>query len=148
MDRWIELPRLKCLRWIWVGRIKVNYFWLSEPMMPQVTKEEIQQGGDGLVIEGRLNHGSVSQVMHSCKICTAVKKAKWVKPLWYGGQWLKYKYVEAWEIDYITFLKPTKKVLCIYSGGNNLRRCARCLKALPVIPSWALKNKFCGNMTP
>ncbi|GAB0189131.1 hypothetical protein GRJ2_001378400 [Grus japonensis] len=32
----------------------------------------------------------------------AIKQAKWVKPLWYGGRWLKYKYGEAWQIDYIT----------------------------------------------
>ncbi|KAK4817076.1 hypothetical protein QYF61_027105 [Mycteria americana] len=32
----------------------------------------------------------------------AVKQAKRLKPLWYGGRWLKYKYGEAWQIDYIT----------------------------------------------
>ncbi|RMC02446.1 hypothetical protein DUI87_20839 [Hirundo rustica rustica] len=30
------------------------------------------------------------------------KQAKRVKPLWYGGRWLKYRYGEAWQIDYIT----------------------------------------------
>lgn len=25
-----------------------------------------------------------------------------MKPLWYGGWWSKYKYGEAWQIDYIT----------------------------------------------
>ncbi|GAB0208574.1 hypothetical protein GRJ2_003323100 [Grus japonensis] len=45
----------------------------------------------------------ISQVIHECETCAAIKQAKWVKPLWYGGQWLKYKYGEAWQIDYITF---------------------------------------------
>ncbi|KAF4796688.1 hypothetical protein TURU_082095 [Turdus rufiventris] len=34
--------------------------------------------------------------------CAAIKQAKRVKPLWYGGRWSKYKYGEAWQIDYIT----------------------------------------------
>ncbi|RMC12085.1 hypothetical protein DUI87_11220 [Hirundo rustica rustica] len=29
-------------------------------------------------------------------------RPKPVKPLWYGGRWSKYKYGEAWQIDYIT----------------------------------------------
>ncbi|RMC22069.1 hypothetical protein DUI87_02940 [Hirundo rustica rustica] len=32
----------------------------------------------------------------------AIKQAKRVKPLWYGGRWSNYKYGEAWQIDYIT----------------------------------------------
>ncbi|RMB88954.1 hypothetical protein DUI87_34662 [Hirundo rustica rustica] len=35
-------------------------------------------------------------------MCAAIKQAKRVKPLWYGGRWSKYKYGEAWQIDYIT----------------------------------------------
>lgn len=34
MDRWIKLPRLKCLRWIWIDSVSVNYLWLSGPMTP------------------------------------------------------------------------------------------------------------------
>ena len=30
-----------------------------------------------------------------------IEQAKQLKPLWYGQQWLKYKYGEAWQIDYI-----------------------------------------------
>ncbi|GAB0206554.1 mitochondrial enolase superfamily member 1 [Grus japonensis] len=45
---------------------------------------------------------TISQVIHQCEICAAIKQAKRVKPLWYGGRWLKYKYGEAWQIDYIT----------------------------------------------
>ncbi|RMC09942.1 hypothetical protein DUI87_12729 [Hirundo rustica rustica] len=49
-----------------------------------------------------LTMDSISQVIHNCETCTAIKQAKWVKPLWYGGRWLKYRYGEAWQIDYIT----------------------------------------------
>ncbi|GAB0179225.1 hypothetical protein GRJ2_000387800 [Grus japonensis] len=44
----------------------------------------------------------MAQVIHECETRTAIKQAKRVKPLWYGGRWLKYKYGEAWQIDYIT----------------------------------------------
>ncbi|RMC20757.1 hypothetical protein DUI87_01609 [Hirundo rustica rustica] len=40
--------------------------------------------------------------MHDCETCAAIEQAKQVKPLWYGGRWSKYKYGEAWQIDYIT----------------------------------------------
>ncbi|XP_053791146.1 uncharacterized protein K02A2.6-like isoform X1 [Vidua chalybeata] len=45
---------------------------------------------------------SISQVIHDCETCATIKQAKRVKPLWYGGRWSKYKYGEAWQIDYIT----------------------------------------------
>ena len=34
--------------------------------------------------------------------CAAIKQAKRIQPQWYGGRWLKYKYGEAWQIDYMT----------------------------------------------
>ncbi|RMC19617.1 hypothetical protein DUI87_03177 [Hirundo rustica rustica] len=43
-----------------------------------------------------------TRVIHDCQTCAAIKQAKRVKPLWYGGRWSKYKYGEAWQIDYIT----------------------------------------------
>jgi len=46
---------------------------------------------------------AIAQVIHECETCAAIKQAKWVKPQWYGGRWLKYKYGEAWQIDYVTF---------------------------------------------
>ncbi|GAB0207330.1 hypothetical protein GRJ2_003198600 [Grus japonensis] len=49
-----------------------------------------------------LSMDAISQVLHQCETCAAIKQAKRVKPLWYGGRWLKYKYGEAWQIDYIT----------------------------------------------
>ena len=51
MDRWMKVPSLECLRWIWTGKTRVSYFWLSEPMTPQVIREEMQYT-DGLVIKG------------------------------------------------------------------------------------------------
>ncbi|KAK4810476.1 hypothetical protein QYF61_004256 [Mycteria americana] len=45
---------------------------------------------------------TIAQVIHECETCAAIKQAKRLKPLWYGGRWLKYKYGEAWQIDSIT----------------------------------------------
>ncbi|XP_062465642.1 insertion element IS476 uncharacterized 39.2 kDa protein-like [Pezoporus occidentalis] len=45
---------------------------------------------------------TIAQVIHECETCAAIKQAKRLKPLWDGGRWLKYKYGEAWQIDYIT----------------------------------------------
>ncbi|GAB0203959.1 hypothetical protein GRJ2_002861500 [Grus japonensis] len=49
-----------------------------------------------------LTMDAISQVIHECETCAAIKQAKLLKPLWYGGRWLKYKHGEAWQIDYIT----------------------------------------------
>ncbi|RMC18055.1 hypothetical protein DUI87_04934 [Hirundo rustica rustica] len=49
-----------------------------------------------------LTMDNISQVIHNCETCAAIKQAKRVKPLWYSGRWLKYRYGEAWQIDYIT----------------------------------------------
>ncbi|RMC18179.1 hypothetical protein DUI87_05060 [Hirundo rustica rustica] len=52
------------------------------------------------------SHGSSwslwQKVIHDCETCAAIKQAERVKPIWYGRQWSKYKYGEAWQIDYIT----------------------------------------------
>ncbi|KAK4833001.1 hypothetical protein QYF61_027025, partial [Mycteria americana] len=45
---------------------------------------------------------TIAQVIHECETCSAIKQSKRLKPPWYGGLWLKYKYGEAWQIDYIT----------------------------------------------
>lgn len=31
-----------------------------------------------------------------------VKRAKHIKPLWYGGLWLNYTYGETWQVDYFS----------------------------------------------
>ncbi|RMC19953.1 hypothetical protein DUI87_00798 [Hirundo rustica rustica] len=59
---------------------------------------------DAHIPKSRANeeHQNNEQVIHDCQTCAAIKQAKRVKPLWYGGRWSKYKYGEAWQIDYIT----------------------------------------------
>ncbi|RMB88620.1 hypothetical protein DUI87_35008 [Hirundo rustica rustica] len=59
---------------------------------------------DAHIPKSRANeeHRNNEQVIHDCETCAAIKQAKWVKPLWYGGRWSKYKYGEAWQIDYNT----------------------------------------------
>jgi len=52
--------------------------------------------------EMALTMDTIAQVIHECETCAAVQQAKRVKTQWYGGRWLKYKYGEAWQIDYIT----------------------------------------------
>ncbi|KAK4823102.1 LOW QUALITY PROTEIN: hypothetical protein QYF61_025840 [Mycteria americana] len=49
-----------------------------------------------------LTMDTIAKVIHECETCAAIKQAKRLKPLWYGGRWLKYKHGEAWQIDYIT----------------------------------------------
>ncbi|KAK4806163.1 hypothetical protein QYF61_001086 [Mycteria americana] len=49
-----------------------------------------------------LTMDTIAQVIHECETCAAIKQSKRLKPLWYGGRWLKYQYGEAWPIDYIT----------------------------------------------
>ncbi|TRZ07109.1 hypothetical protein HGM15179_019997 [Zosterops borbonicus] len=56
---------------------------------------------------------SISQVINDCEMCAVIKQAKRVKPLWYGGQWSKYKYGEAWQIDYITLPQTCQAWFCL-----------------------------------
>ena len=44
---------------------------------------------------------AIAQVIHDCDTCATIKQAKRMKPLWGEGQWQKYKYGKAWQIDYI-----------------------------------------------
>ncbi|RMC20409.1 hypothetical protein DUI87_01259 [Hirundo rustica rustica] len=59
---------------------------------------------DAHIPKSRANeeHRNNERVIHDCGMCAVIKQAKRVKPLWYGGRWSKYKYGEAWQIDYIT----------------------------------------------
>ena len=45
---------------------------------------------------------ALAQVIPECETCARIKQAKRLKPISYGGRWSKYKYGEAWQIDYIT----------------------------------------------
>ncbi|TRZ13895.1 hypothetical protein HGM15179_013220 [Zosterops borbonicus] len=81
--------------------------WSPTRQVAQATKRKGHQSRDATYKWARdrgvdLTMDSISQVIHDCETCAAIKQAKQVKPLWYGGQWSKYKYGEAWQIDYIT----------------------------------------------
>jgi len=49
-----------------------------------------------------LTMDAIAQVIHDCETCAIIKQAKRMKPLWEEGRWQKYKYGEAWQVDYIT----------------------------------------------
>ncbi|KAJ7406322.1 hypothetical protein BTVI_65861 [Pitangus sulphuratus] len=44
---------------------------------------------------------TISQFIHDHETCATIKQPKTLKPLWYGGRWSKYRYGEAWQVDYI-----------------------------------------------
>ncbi|RMC21691.1 hypothetical protein DUI87_02559 [Hirundo rustica rustica] len=73
----------------------------------KAAKVKVSQGRDATYRWARdrgvdVTMDSISQAIHNYETCAAIKQAKRVKPLWYGGRWLKYRYGEAWQIDYIT----------------------------------------------
>ncbi|RMC19716.1 hypothetical protein DUI87_03280 [Hirundo rustica rustica] len=98
-----------------------------------------------------LTMDSISQVIHDCETCAAIKQAKRVKPLWYGGRWSKYKYGDAWQIDYIT-LPQTRQgkryVLTMVEATTGWLETYPVPHATARTPSWALKSKSCGDMVP
>ena len=49
-----------------------------------------------------LTMDAIAQVVHNCETYAIIRQAKRMKPLWGEGRWQKYKYGEAWQIDYIT----------------------------------------------
>ncbi|PKU28243.1 hypothetical protein llap_21453 [Limosa lapponica baueri] len=92
---------------------------------------------------------TIVQVIHECETCAAIKQAMRLKPLWYGGRWLKHKYCGAWQIDYITLPQThqgKRHVLTMVEATTEW------LETYPVpLPrtlSWALKSKSCGDMAP
>ncbi|RMC19224.1 hypothetical protein DUI87_03829 [Hirundo rustica rustica] len=98
-----------------------------------------------------LTMDSISQVIHDCETCAAIKQAKWVKPLWYGGRWSKCKYGEAWQIDYIT-LPQTRQGKCYVL--TMVEATMGWLETYPVphATAWntilGLETKSCGGMVP
>ncbi|KAF4794261.1 hypothetical protein TURU_103254 [Turdus rufiventris] len=102
-----------------VGRLPVKVHHVDAHVPKSRANEEHQhneQGRDATYKWVRnqgvdLTMDSISQVIHDCGKCTAIKKAKRVKLLWYGERWYKYKYGEAWQIDYIT-LPQTRQGKC------------------------------------
>ncbi|KAF4805515.1 hypothetical protein TURU_000688 [Turdus rufiventris] len=94
---------------------------------------------------------SISQVIHDCETCAAIKQAKQVKPLWYGGHWSKYKYGEAWQIDYIT-LPETRQgkryILTVVEATTGWLENYPVPHATARTPSWALRNRSFGGIVP
>uniref|UniRef100_A0A8B9G813 RNase H type-1 domain-containing protein n=1 Tax=Amazona collaria TaxID=241587 RepID=A0A8B9G813_9PSIT len=94
---------------------------------------------------------TIAQVIHDCETCAAIKQVKQLKPLWYGGQWLKYKYGEAWQIDYIT-LPPThqgkRHALTMVEATTGWLETYTVPHATAQTLSWTLRNRFCGKMAP
>ncbi|GAB0207149.1 hypothetical protein GRJ2_003180500 [Grus japonensis] len=98
-----------------------------------------------------LSMDAISQVIHECETCSAIKQAKCLKPLWYGGRWLKCKYGEAWQIDYITLPQTQQSkryVLRMVEQPPDGWKHILCPMPLPGTPSWVLKSKSCGDMAP
>uniref|UniRef100_A0A8C3PKW3 RNase H type-1 domain-containing protein n=1 Tax=Calidris pygmaea TaxID=425635 RepID=A0A8C3PKW3_9CHAR len=96
-----------------------------------------------------LTMDTIAQVIHECETCPAIKQAKRLKPLWYGGRWLKYKYGEAWQI--LHSHRPVKaSTMCSQWWKQPLGgwKHTLCPMPPPGTPSWALKSKFCGDMAP
>ncbi|RMC21956.1 hypothetical protein DUI87_02827 [Hirundo rustica rustica] len=94
--------RIVGMNWKWKAAV-----WSPTRQVAQATEGEGHQGRDATYKWAQdqgvdLAMDSISQVIHDCETCAAIKQAKRVKPLWYGGRWSKYKYREAWQIDYIT----------------------------------------------
>ncbi|KAK4807223.1 LOW QUALITY PROTEIN: hypothetical protein QYF61_024343 [Mycteria americana] len=98
-----------------------------------------------------LTMDTIAQVIHECETCAAIKQAKQLKPLWYGGRWLKYKYGEAWQIDYIT-LPQTRQgkrhVLTMVEEPLDGWKRIPCPMPPPGTLSWALKSESYGDMEP
>ncbi|RMC02970.1 hypothetical protein DUI87_20163 [Hirundo rustica rustica] len=85
------------------------FYWQRVPEKEElgIVRTAGHQGRDAIYKWARdqevdLTMDSISQVIHDCESCAAIKQAKRAKPLWYGGRRSKYKYGEAWQIDYIT----------------------------------------------
>ncbi|KAJ7412070.1 hypothetical protein BTVI_47681 [Pitangus sulphuratus] len=121
--------------------------WLTHDTL-QVIREQMQHT-DGLMMEGWTLPRT--QVTHNCETCTAIKQAKWIKPLWHGKQWSKYKYGEAWQIDYITLLQTCQgkcDVLTMVETTAGLLEMYPGPHATAQNTILGLENKSCGSMAP
>jgi len=52
---------------------------------------------------------AITEVTHQCEICAAVKRAMRVKSPWNRGRCLGFRCGEAWQIDYVGPLPPTRQ---------------------------------------
>ncbi|KAM9590498.1 uncharacterized protein ACIBXB_005758 [Morphnus guianensis] len=100
-----------------VSQVDLDWQRRGELFMAQWTHDTSgHQGRDATYRWARdrgvdLTMDTIAQVIHECETCAAIKQAKRLKPLSHGGQWLKYKQWEAWQIDYIT-LPRTRQGKC------------------------------------
>ena len=91
-----------------VAEVDLNWQHKGEPSLAWWARDALGHQGRDATYRWACDQGVdltmdiIAQVIHNCKTCAAIEQAKQLKPLWYGGQWLKYKYGEAWQIDYIT----------------------------------------------
>lgn len=87
---------------------------------------------------------SISRVIHDLKTCAGIKQTKRAEPLWYGGQWSKYRYREAWQMDYITLPQTHQGKCCVLTmvGATT-----EWLETYPV-PHTAAQNTILGREKP
>jgi len=97
-----------------------------------------------------LTMDTVAQVIHGCETCCNYASQA-SKASLYGGQRLKYKYREAWQVDSIAIL------LAIMASAIYLQwwkqtldgwKHILCPTPPPKISSWAIKYKSCGDVAP
>ncbi|KAJ7414138.1 hypothetical protein BTVI_41627 [Pitangus sulphuratus] len=89
-----------------VPKSRANEEHRNNEQVDQAARIKVSQGRDATYRWAPdrgvdLTMDSVSQVIHDSKTCAAIEQAKQVKSLWYGGRWSKYRYGEAWQVDYI-----------------------------------------------
>lgn len=77
MDRWIQMPRLKCPRLIWIDNIRMNCFWLNVPIIPQAMMWNI----DGLMTAGCIQPWTLYPRSSMIVKHAAMKQAKEIMPL-------------------------------------------------------------------
>ncbi|KAJ7422568.1 hypothetical protein BTVI_13681 [Pitangus sulphuratus] len=74
----------------WAAKIEVcqvdlDWQHKGELFLAQRAQDTSGQQGRDARDKGAQDRGEVSQVIHDCEICTAIKQAKQIKPLWNGG---------------------------------------------------------------
>ncbi|RMB93152.1 hypothetical protein DUI87_30474 [Hirundo rustica rustica] len=154
-DSWMVANAL----WGWLERWKeANWqhggkpIWAAEEwkdITPRVGRLPVKvRHVDAHIPKSRANeeHRNNKQVIHDCETCAAIKQAKRVKPLWYDGRWSKYKYGEAWQIDYIT-LPQTCQELFQPLRTKDLEEAPGGLHRGPTPPRPALHISFSPNIS-
>ncbi|KAK4806821.1 LOW QUALITY PROTEIN: hypothetical protein QYF61_005617 [Mycteria americana] len=123
--------------------------WAHDPSGHQGRDATYRWAHDGGV---DLTMDTIAQVIHECETCAAIKQAKGLKPLWYGGGWLKCGEASTHGRLIISHShKPTKaSAMCLqcWKQPPDGWKHVPCPMAPPRTLSWALKSKSCGDMEP